>query len=95
MKQLSCVAASRLLQAYYDGELQVSDQIAVSAHISSCEECAAALDDLRGLGSMLSTFSTGQTVLTGDAAAAFDRRPGGPAAVPVGVVESAEVEVEE
>jgi len=73
VKQLSCAAASRLLQAYYDRELQVSEQISVGAHISSCEQCAASLEELRGLGSMLSTFSTSQTVLTGDAAAAFNQ----------------------
>jgi hypothetical protein len=73
VKQLRCAAASRLLQAYYDRELQVSDQIAVSAHIASCEECAASLDEIRSLGSMLSTLSTRQTVLTRDAAAAFNQ----------------------
>jgi hypothetical protein len=73
VKQLSCAAANRLLQAYYDRELQVSDQIAVSTHISSCEACAASLDELCNLGSMLSAFSTRQTVLTRDAAAAFNQ----------------------
>jgi hypothetical protein len=73
VKQLSCAAANRLLQAYYDRELPVSDQIAVGAHISSCEQCAASLEELHSLGSMLSTFSTHQTVLTGDAASAFNQ----------------------
>lgn len=73
MKQLTCASAARLLQAFHDRELQVSDEIAVGAHLASCERCAASLDDIRTIGSMLSSLSTRQNVLTRDAATAFNQ----------------------
>jgi hypothetical protein len=73
VKQLQCVAAARLLQAYHDRELAVSDQIAVAGHVAACARCSATLDEIRSVGSMLSSLSTGRRVLTGDASAAFNQ----------------------
>ena len=46
MKVLSCTAARRRLQAYHDDELSVGQQIEVDAHLETCEECTAALEEL-------------------------------------------------
>ena len=46
MKVLSCAAARRRLQAYHDDELPVGQQIEVDAHLETCEDCAAALEEL-------------------------------------------------
>ncbi len=73
MKQLRCAAAGRLLQAFHDRELQVSDEIAVGAHVASCERCAASLEEIRGVGSMLSALSARRAALTREAAAAFNQ----------------------
>jgi hypothetical protein len=73
VKQLTCAAVARLLHAFHDRELQVSDEIAVGAHVASCEKCAASLDELRAIGSMLSTRLARQSALPRDAAAAFNQ----------------------
>ena len=43
MKSLTCAATRRRLDAFHDRELSVPDQIAVSAHLDWCDECAAML----------------------------------------------------
>jgi len=71
MKVLSCAAAFRSLQAFHDGELPVSTQIAVSSHVDGCGRCAAALAELEALGSMLRAAAPGRRPLPCDEAAAF------------------------
>jgi len=73
VKHLQCAAATRLLQAFHDRELPVSDQIAVGAHVDACERCAAALGELRAVSSMFSSLSSRSAALTGEAAAAFNQ----------------------
>lgn len=73
MTPLSCAATSRLLQAYHDQELPVRDQIAVGAHLEWCESCAAALDDLRDLGSALVALAHGRPALTNEQAVVFNQ----------------------
>jgi hypothetical protein len=53
MKVLTCAAARRRLHAYHDDELAVPDQIAVSAHLDWCDECAATFAELQLLRSAL------------------------------------------
>ena len=60
MKVLTCAAALRSLQAFHDGELQVSAQIAVSSHVDHCSRCAAALAEIDGLGSLLRAAAPGR-----------------------------------
>jgi len=72
-QQLHCGAASRLLQAFHDRELQVSDEIAVSAHVNACEQCAASLAELRAVSAMFSSLSSRSGVLKGEAASAFNQ----------------------
>ena len=71
MTPLTCEAALRALQAFYDGELPVSRQIAVSSHVDGCERCAAALADLDRLGSWLREAAPGHTPLPCDEAGAL------------------------
>ncbi|MEQ1870888.1 MAG: anti-sigma factor [Vicinamibacterales bacterium] len=47
MNVLTCAAARRRLEAYYDGELTYGEQIDVNGHLEWCEACGALLDDLR------------------------------------------------
>jgi hypothetical protein len=71
MRVLTCAAALRSLQAFHDGELPVSGQIAVSSHVDGCGQCAAALTELRELGSMLRSAAPGRAPLSCDEAGAF------------------------
>ena len=71
MKALSCGATRRRLQAFHDGELAFGEQIAVSAHIDWCEECHAALDEIRELGSALQALLPGRLALSQEDAAVF------------------------
>ena len=71
MTVLTCAAALRSLQAFHDGELQVSAQIAVSSHVDHCSRCAAALAEIDGLGSMLRATAPGRAPLPCDEADAF------------------------
>lgn len=63
MKILTCASAGRRLQAYHDGELSVSDQIDVDAHLEWCDQCAAALEDMRQLRTALRTALPGREAL--------------------------------
>ena len=60
MKPLTCVATRRRLQAYHDAELAVPDQIAVSAHLDWCDDCAAILCDMQDLGVALRRVHPGR-----------------------------------
>jgi len=71
MKVLTCAAALRSLQAFHDGELPVSAQIAVSSHVDGCTRCSGALTELDYLGSLLRTTAPGRAPLPCDEAAAF------------------------
>jgi hypothetical protein len=71
MKALTCAATRRRLDAFHDGELQIADQIAVSAHLEWCDDCAARSSDMRTVGMALRAFSPGRAVLANDAAPGF------------------------
>jgi hypothetical protein len=64
MKALTCGAARRRLDAYHDEELSLSDQIAVSSHLEWCDDCAAALDDLRQVRDLLRKSMPGRIALS-------------------------------
>ncbi len=53
MKLWTCATVQRRLQAFYDRELAVHDQIAVEAHVHDCAACAGSLSDFRSLGDAL------------------------------------------
>jgi putative zinc finger protein len=72
MKPLNCAATRRRLNAYHDRELGISDQIAVTAHLEWCDECADALDDMRAVGRVLQGMGHGRAVMTNEEAATFN-----------------------
>lgn len=47
---LGCETARELLEPFVDGELSMPQQVAVQAHVRSCEVCAARLEDLALIG---------------------------------------------
>jgi anti-sigma factor RsiW len=50
---LTCESLSEILSAYQDGELGVDQRRAVEAHLSTCGDCRAALEDQQRIGRML------------------------------------------
>ena len=62
MKPLSCVATRRRLSAFQDGELTVSEQVAVDVHLRGCSACAAELAGVREIGDLLRSGSAGAGV---------------------------------
>jgi hypothetical protein len=73
MTPLTCAATRRRLQAFHDRELTVPDQIAVGAHLEWCDPCAAALADLRAVGSALRACAPGRMAASIDESGAFQR----------------------
>jgi hypothetical protein len=71
MKRMTCPAVLQQLQGYHDGELQVTDQIAVAAHLDGCESCREALIDLEQLGDLLRSKAPGHVPLPCDEAVGF------------------------
>jgi hypothetical protein len=71
MKALTCTATRRRLDEFLDGELPVADQIAVSAHLEWCSDCAAMSAELRSMGHALRAFAPGRTLLSNDEVAGF------------------------
>ncbi|HMF61493.1 MAG TPA: zf-HC2 domain-containing protein, partial [Vicinamibacterales bacterium] len=53
MKLWTCAAVRRRLQAFYDRELAVPDQIAIEAHVHDCPPCARTLREFQSLGNTL------------------------------------------
>lgn len=66
MKVLACPAARRRLHAFHDEELPISDQIAVSAHLDWCDECAASFAELRRLRAAIRASLSGRLVLSNE-----------------------------
>jgi len=71
MTPLACPTVLRRLQAYHDGELQVTDQIAVTMHVDACVTCRDVLAELEGLGELLRAAAPGRVPLPCDDAATF------------------------
>ena len=71
MKPLTCAAARRRLDAFYDGELSVAEQIAVQGHMDWCDACAATVQELRFVGSALRAGALGRDWLSHEEAAAM------------------------
>jgi hypothetical protein len=71
MKAFSCAAARRRLDAFHDRELPIADEIAVSAHLEWCAECAAASAEIRSVGAALQACAPGRAGLSHEEAAGF------------------------
>jgi hypothetical protein len=70
MKSLTCSAARRRLHEFCDGELSLSDQIAVEAHLDWCDACATILTEVRMVGSAL-RLAAGRVSLSHEEGTAF------------------------
>jgi hypothetical protein len=71
MRALTCAAVQRRLNAFYDRELSIGEQIAMAAHLDLCRDCAEALDDLRAVGDALRAGASVQAVLSVEEAVGF------------------------
>ncbi len=71
MKALTCAAARRRLNAFYDRELPVDEQIAMTAHLDRCRECAGELDSFRLVGNVLRARASSQAGLFVEDAVGF------------------------
>ena len=71
MKSLTCAATRRRLDAFHDRELSVPDQIAVSAHLDWCDDCAAICTGMRTVGAALRAAAPGRTVASMDESSWF------------------------
>ena len=71
MKLLTCRATRRRLDAFHDRELPIADQIAVSAHLERCVECAAISNEIRLVSHALRTNAPGRAALSYEGAAGF------------------------
>ena len=72
MTPLSCERTQSLLQAFYDRELPVSDEIAVGSHVEWCDRCGAALAELQEIGAAFSALVPGRPVLSNEEATVFN-----------------------
>jgi hypothetical protein len=72
MKSFSCGATRRRLDAFHDRELPITDEIAVSAHLDRCGECAAMSAEIKAVAAALRTLAPGRTALSNDDAAGFN-----------------------
>jgi hypothetical protein len=63
MKPLTCAAARRRLQAFYDEQVPIADQIAVSNHLEWCDACADSFAELRWLGQTLRSCANSRAAL--------------------------------
>jgi hypothetical protein len=66
---LGCAGARDMLEALVDGELPVSEQVALEAHLRWCDTCRAHVEDLRVIGSAVRLGSAASTIGQTDAAA--------------------------
>lgn len=71
MKDLSCAAAGRRLQAYHDDELAVGQQIEVDAHLERCGDCRSVLEELQLVRFMVREAAPGRIALTNEERAGF------------------------
>ena len=71
MKALTCAAARRRLDAFHDRELPVPEQIAVSAHLDWCDDCAAIYAGMRTVSAALRAAAPGRVVSSMDDSAWF------------------------
>lgn len=73
MKTLTCSAANRRIQAFYDGELSIGDRIALDAHLDQCVACASALAELQLLRSVIRSARRKRTMFSDEDDRGFER----------------------
>ncbi len=71
MRTLNCPSTRRRLHAFHDGELSVTDQIAVAAHLEWCDRCANQCAELRFVRAALRDGAPGRAMVSHDVPPAF------------------------
>jgi hypothetical protein len=66
---LGCQGARDMLEPFVDGELPMSEQVALEAHLRWCDTCRARVEDMRLIGSALRLGSDASAADYTDAAA--------------------------
>jgi hypothetical protein len=64
---LGCDGARRMLDPFVDGELPVSEQVVLEAHLRWCDTCRDRLEDIRLIGSALRTGAAASPATNDDA----------------------------
>src|SRR5438874_58120 len=71
MRWLTCGAARRRLDAFLDGELPVTEQIAVQGHLAWCDTCSDWVADMRFIGTAIKGAAPGRNLLSHEEARAL------------------------
>ena len=69
IRYLGCQDAREMLEALVDGELPMSEQVALESHLRWCDTCRARVEDLRLIGSALRLGSAASVIDKTDVAA--------------------------
>ena len=69
IRYLGCQDARKMLEPLVDGELPMSEQVALEAHLRWCDTCRARVEDLRLIGSALRLGSAASVIDTTEVAA--------------------------
>lgn len=69
IRYLGCQDAREMLEALVDGELPMSEQVALEGHLRWCDTCRARVEDLRLIGSALRLGSAASVIDKTDVAA--------------------------
>ena len=69
IRYLGCQDAREMLEPLVDGELPMSEQVALEAHLRWCDTCGARVEDLRLIGSALRLGSAASVIDTTEVAA--------------------------
>ena len=66
---LGCLHAREMLEAFVDGELAVSEQVRLEAHLRWCDTCRAHVDDLHAIGCTVRAGASGRSARRADTSA--------------------------
>lgn len=66
---LGCLHAREMLEPFVDGELSVSEQVRLEAHLRWCDTCRAHVDDLHTIGATLRAGASGTSARRADTSA--------------------------
>ncbi len=72
MTLIPCRDMRESLEAFFDEELSVGEQIAVRAHLDGCAACSAVFEELQGLRAELRQVAVGRLALDVDEAEGFE-----------------------
>ena len=76
IEYVGCEFAREHLEAFVDGELPITDQVAVESHLRWCRTCADRVEDLRLIGDSIRVGSPAQPLAEEDTRAVSDVHAG-------------------